>query len=199
MATRPAELSNAKFAPAPARVHTDVRAGARRKNAASAALRSRVARAVDTGAIHGLIEHYAAQGLLLPRTLENVRECVSHFLVMADGEKVVGCVALEPYGADLVEVRSLAVAHGYEGHGLGARLLRFALAVAKRRRVARVFAVTHAPEFFTRQGFAATRRQHIPEKIERDCNACPKRQNCDLVAVVAAASANTNLLRVLPA
>jgi amino-acid N-acetyltransferase len=156
----------------------------KRSRTAEPGVRSRVARAADAEAIFSLIEQYAAQGLLLPRTLENVRECISHFLVMVDGDAVIGCVALEPYGADLAEVRSLAVAGGHEGHGLGARLLRFAVAVAKRRRIARVFAVTHAPEFFTRQGFTASVRQSIPEKIARDCNTCPKEPTCHLTAVV---------------
>jgi N-acetylglutamate synthase-like GNAT family acetyltransferase len=147
-------------------------------------MRSRVARPADAEAICALIAHFAAQGLLLPRTLENIRACIGHFLVMAWGKQVVGCVALEPYGTDLVEVRSLAVAEEFAGRGLGARLLRFAVAVARRRGIARVFAVTHAPEFFARQGFSATERRCIPEKIARDCQACPKRRDCHLQAVV---------------
>jgi len=183
MASTTPQVSSLKFQIG----RTSARAGARRKAEATSGakpMRSRVARAADAEAIYALIAHFAAQGLLLPRTLENVRACISHFLVMAQEEQVVGCVALEPYGSDLVEVRSLAVATAHEGHGLGARLLRFAVAVAKRRRIARVFAVTHAPEFFTRQGFFATERQRIPEKIEHDCNSCPKRRDCHLTAVV---------------
>lgn len=183
MASSSSQISNLKFQIDRA----NARAGARRKVDATSGdkpMRSRVARAADADAIHALVAHFAGQGLLLPRTLENVRECITHFLVMVQDDRVVGCVALEPYGNDLVEVRSLAVAGGHGGHGLGARLLRFAVAVAKRRRIARVFAVTHAPEFFTRQGFSATERQRIPEKIERDCNSCPKRHTCHLTAVV---------------
>ena len=149
-----------------------------------ATLRARKARAADTEAIHALITHYAAQGLLLPRTLEDVREHVERFLVLEENHRVVGCVALESYGADLAEIRSLAVAPGTQGHGLGARLLRFAVVMARRRRIARIFAVTHAPEFFARQGFVAAKRQSIPEKVERDCRTCPKQRTCQLVAVV---------------
>jgi len=184
MATRPTQVSSKL---PPPHLSTDQRAGARRRATALAdepGIRSRVARRADAEAIHALIAHFAAQGVLLPRTLENIRECITHFVVMEEGGGVVGCVALEPYGPDLAEVRSLAVAGGHAGHGLGARLLRFALAIAKRRKIARVFAVTHAPEFFTRQGFAATERQAIPEKIARDCNDCPKQSHCHLTAVM---------------
>jgi amino-acid N-acetyltransferase len=145
---------------------------------------ARSARAADAGAVHALIAHYAAQGLLLPRTEEDVRANIDHFLVLAHRGRVVGCVALEPYGADLAEIRSLAVAAEHAGGGRGARLARFALAIAKRRRIARVFAVTHAPEFFERLGFARAERQSITEKAERDCVRCPKRLGCTLSAVV---------------
>ena len=162
-------------------------------------MKARRARAGDVETIHALIAHYAERGLLLPRTLEEVREHVARFLVLVDEEKVQGCVALEPYGADLAEVRSLAVSEEMQGHGAGARLLEYALAVAKRRKIARVFAVTHAPEFFARQGFHATSRHAVPEKIARDCNTCPKAPTCELLAVVKVIIPVRVALPVLPA
>jgi amino-acid N-acetyltransferase len=161
--------------------------------------KTRRARAADAEAIQQIIAHFAEQGLLLPRTLDEVQGHLPHFLVYEEKDKVIGCVALEPYGADLAEVRSLAVAPGYEGHGLGARLVRFALAVARRRKIARVFAVTHAPEFFVHLGFTATRRQTLPEKIERDCNTCPKRRKCELVAAIYTVIAERAVLPILNA
>jgi len=148
-------------------------------------VKARKALPSDTTAIHALITHYAAQGLLLPRTPEELREHIARFLVLEDEGRVIGCVALEPYGSDLAEVRSLAVDPQIRGKGLGARLVRYALAMAKRRKIARVFAVTHAPEFFGRQGFQTSTRWALPEKIARDCRTCPKASDCQLVAVVA--------------
>ena len=151
-------------------------------------LRARKARPADAAAVHRLVSHYAAQGLLLPRSEEEIREHISRFLVLEDDGRVIGCVALETYGADLAEVRSLALDPATRGRGLGARLVQFALAEAKRRRFARVFAVTHAPEFFRRQGFARTSRHALPEKIARDCCTCLKEPCCELIAVVADAA-----------
>lgn len=151
----------------------------------SPGMKARKARPADAPAIHALIAHYAAQGLLLPRSEENVREHLGCFLLLEDEGRVAGCVALEPYGAELAEIRSLALEPDARGRGLGARLLRYALAIAKRRNITRVFAVTHAPEFFARQGFTLSARQALPEKIARDCRACPKAAHCQLVAVVA--------------
>jgi len=162
-------------------------------------MRARRARASDAAAIHELIAHYADQGILLPRTEAEVREHVSRFFVLDKKGAIAGCVALEPYGDDLAEIRSLAVSPGIRGHGLGARLLLAALADARRRKVARVFAVTHAPEFFIKQGFASASRHALPEKIARDCRACPKSRTCRLIAVVFIACAQRVTLPILGA
>jgi amino-acid N-acetyltransferase len=148
-------------------------------------MRARRAEISDARAIFGLIARYADQGLLLPRAEEEIQRNISHFLVHEEKKRVVSCVALENYGADLAEIRSLAVHPEMLGRGMGAKLLEFALAEARQRGIARVFAVTHAPGFFVRQGFATTSRQSLAEKIERDCRTCVKRRSCQLAAVVA--------------
>lgn len=148
-------------------------------------MKARRAKISDAPAIYALIAHFAELGLLLPRTKNEIRCNISHFLVHEIYGRAVSCVALESYGMDLAEIRSLAVAPEMHGRGMGARLLEFALVEARRREIARVFAVTHAPEFFLHRGFAAVSRHSLSEKIERDCRACPKRRTCKLVAVVA--------------
>jgi N-acetylglutamate synthase-like GNAT family acetyltransferase len=112
---------------------------------------------------------------------------------------VLGCVALEPYGGDLAEIRSLAVAPDARGQGfnVGDRLMKAAMDTALRRKIARLFAVTHRPEFFSRYGFAPGPRQRVPEKIERDCVDCPKEHHCTLVATVAVVCPERDLLPVL--
>jgi amino-acid N-acetyltransferase len=65
-------------------------------------MRARTARISDAAAVHRVIAHYAGEGLLLPRTEAEIREHISRFLVLVEKrngeEKVLGCVALEPYG-----------------------------------------------------------------------------------------------------
>jgi amino-acid N-acetyltransferase len=148
-------------------------------------MRTRRAKISDVPAIHSLIAHYAAQGFLLPRAAEEIRASIGHFIVQADGHRVIGCLSLESYGADLAEIRSIAVAAEHRGQGCGAHLIASALNEARRRGIARVFAVTHAPKFFERQGFTAAARQSVAEKIERDCRTCSQQRSCKLVAVIA--------------
>ncbi len=160
-------------------------------------MRSRRARPDDAAAIHRLIAHYAVEGLLLPRTEDEIRAHADHFLVLVEGSRLLGCVALESYGAELAEVRSLAVAPELRGRGLGGRLLQAVLAAARRKKIACVFGVTQEPEFFGRQGFLTSTRWALPEKIARDCQTCSKAQNCDLVAVVATVCPARAVLPVL--
>lgn len=148
-------------------------------------MRARRARPSDVEGVFQLIAGYADEGLLLPRPEEEIRRNISHFLILEEEGRIAGCVALESYSADLAEIRSLAVNSAFRGRGLGARMLHFALAEARRRLIARVFAVTHAPEFFLRHGFAPGSRLSLAEKLERDCNSCPKQRSCRLLAVIA--------------
>jgi len=150
-----------------------------------------------------VIAHYAGEGLLLPRTESEIREHIGRFIVLMEKrngeERMLGCVALEPYGSDLAEVRSLAVAPDARGKGLnvGDRLMKAAMDTARRRKIARLFAVTHRPDFFVRHGFMPGPRQMVPEKISRDCVNCPKEGRCDLIATVAIVSPERNLLPIL--
>jgi N-acetylglutamate synthase-like GNAT family acetyltransferase len=149
-------------------------------------MRIRRARAQEAGAIGALLAVYVEQGLLLPCTPEQIRRAIADFLVAIEGGAVVGCVALEFYGArrnGLAEIRSLAVVPGARGTGLGRRLLEAAVKRARRRGTARLFAVTRAAKFFERAGFARAPGGMPAEKLARDCYACPKASACTLVAL----------------
>jgi N-acetylglutamate synthase-like GNAT family acetyltransferase len=160
-------------------------------------MRARRARMSDARAIFGLIAHYSEQGLLLARAEEEIRRNIGHFLVQTNSRGVVGCLSLEKYGADLAEIRSVAVDPETRGCGIGANLIAFALEEARQSGIARVFAVTHAPQFFERQGFAASSRKLLTEKIERDCCICAKRRSCKLVAVIATVLPERIMLPIL--
>jgi amino-acid N-acetyltransferase len=173
-------------------------------------MKTRLARPADVAGICRLVQLYSDEGLLLPRTEEQIRKNLAHFLVLTEvvhtagsstknapadesanedsahaPERLLGCVALEPYGPDLSEIRSLAVDPNAQHLGLGGRLVEAALQTARRRKIARVFAVTHAAAFFELHGFVAGSRHDLPEKIARDCNGCPKNPTCQLVSLVA--------------
>ncbi len=150
---------------------------------AIAAATVRTARRSDAPALYELIRHYSDQGILLPRSLEDLQKNIGNFRIISVNGRILACATLRQYTADAGELRSLAVAPEAHGTGLGRRMVEAVLAEARRRRFHMVFAFTYAVEFFTRVGFEPVDRSLVPWKAWNDCLACPKRDCCDETAV----------------
>src|ERR1022692_3545651 len=73
----------------------------------------------DIGPILGLINGYAAKGIMLPRTELEVSEDIRDFSVIVTAGRLVGCGALHFYTPSIGEIRSLAVAEDAKTHGIG--------------------------------------------------------------------------------
>ncbi|NOZ49886.1 MAG: GNAT family N-acetyltransferase [Chloroflexi bacterium] len=144
----------------------------------------RAAIAADVQGICELVNDFAARHLMLPRTPQQVRHVLGDFLVIEDAGQVVGCGYLAYLRADLVEIRSLAVAADLHGHGVGGRLLERLVCAAQERGVHHVCALTLAPEFFLRHDFRRVDRWSISPKIWGECVYCPKFHACDEIAVL---------------
>jgi amino-acid N-acetyltransferase len=155
-------------------------------------MRTRKAILPDAEHIHDLICAYSGDGTLLPRTLAEICENVRDFVVLEDvledatenGSRIIGCGALHLYGTHLAEIRSITVAPWAQGRGGGGRLVKALLAEAKRHRVDCICLFTRKPDFFGAQGFSVVQREDIPDKIYKDCHACPRYHCCDEVAMV---------------
>ena len=147
-------------------------------------MRTRKAILPDAEKIHGLIAGYSGDGTLLPRTLPEICENVRDFVVLEDGGRIIGCGALHLYGTHLAEIRSITVAPWAQGRGGGGCLIKALMAEAKRHRVSCICLFTRSPEFFGRQGFSVAQRDDLPDKIYKDCHACPRFHCCDEVAMV---------------
>lgn len=147
----------------------------------------RTATQADVPGILALVQEHARRGNLLPRTRESIEASLPDWLVVVvphgGALQVLGCVQLLAYSPQLTEVRSLAVADAARGQGVGSRLMVALLAEARRREVQTLFALTHAVDFFLRFGFTATEHARFPEKVWRDCRACPLRERCSEIAV----------------
>jgi len=145
----------------------------------------RKARIEDVPTIAALVKVFADQNLLLPRSEASLYPCVRDFFVgVDDAGQVVACGALAIISDGLAEVRTLAVSHDRQGTGLGRRLVEAALEEARDLRMAKVFALTRAPEFFERLGFVRTDMQSLPQKVWKDCIHCPLFPDCDEIALI---------------
>ncbi|MDP7287244.1 MAG: N-acetyltransferase [Phycisphaerae bacterium] len=148
-------------------------------------MKLRYAQTGDAEDICSLINYYAERGLMLHRSMESVYDCLREFQVACDAEqRVVGCVAVDIFWADLGEVKSVAVAPGQVGQGIGGSLLKAAIQDARRMGVKRLFTLTYEQTFFERQGFEVIDRHSLPEKVWRECLACPKSDACDEIAMM---------------
>lgn len=157
-------------------------------------MKVRAACAADANAIHALIFHYAAKGVLLPRSVEDVSREIDTFTVCEYAGAIVGCLSLVQYHAGLAEIRSVAVEPARAGSGIGSRLVLHALDLASSRDIAGVLAVTSTPEFFARFGFQPADGAAMAEKVQRDCRGCSKAQFCSLVPMMADLEAQPVLL-----
>ncbi|XID95401.1 N-acetyltransferase [Paenibacillaceae bacterium WGS1546] len=138
----------------------------------------------DIEALYELIQGYAAKGIMLPRSREALNRNIGTFIVAEDGERLIGCGSLCRLGSDLVEIRSLGIAEGYKGQGIGSRLVDALIEEAKAQGIPKVMALTYEAAFFQKNGFRIVEKEIFPEKVWTDCVNCPKQHCCDEIAVV---------------
>jgi amino-acid N-acetyltransferase len=150
----------------------------------------RRARLTDVPAIAAVMAEYVMQGVLLPRPVSELYQCVREFVIAErpgarDGApEVVACAALRVLWDDVAEVRTLAVRPDHHGRGLGGALVQVLIADARALNIPRMIALTREVPFFERCGFSVVARESLPRKVWTDCVRCPKRHACDEVAVV---------------
>ena len=138
----------------------------------------------DIPAILGLINGYAAQGIMLPRTEFEMSEAIRDFSVVTCGEDLLGCGALHFYSPTVGEIRSLAVAERAKTQGVGRKVVEALVAEAQNYELDAVFAFTYVVDFFNKLGFQVVERGVLPLKAWKDCLRCPKFQACDEIAVL---------------
>jgi amino-acid N-acetyltransferase len=138
----------------------------------------------DIGPILHLINGYAAEGIMLPRTEFELSEAIRDFTVVLAGKELLGCGALHFYSPTVAEIRSLAVHEHAKKLGVGRKLVDALVAEAENYELAAVFAFTYVVEFFNKVGFHQVERGALPLKAWKDCVRCPKFQACDEIAVL---------------
>jgi N-acetylglutamate synthase-like GNAT family acetyltransferase len=116
----------------------------------------RAARFDDLEGIEDLIEPFVDGGKLLPRTWDELQSLVPTGFVAEQGGRIVGFAALEIYSRKMGEIRSLCVANGFQGQGVGKRLVKACVDFAAERRVFEVMVVTSSEDFFRSCGFDFT-------------------------------------------
>ncbi len=144
----------------------------------------RPARESDVERISDIISGYASEGLMLPRSRSGLLAALEHYLVADLDGLIVGCGGLQPYSSTSAEVYALATALESSPKGTGSAILRSLIEKANGLGLSRIFALTLAPGFFEKMGFRRVLHEELPEKVWKDCVACPKFGNCNEIAMV---------------
>jgi len=149
-------------------------------------IRIRKARMSDVEKMQDLINHHAKAGRMLARSLLELYENLRDFYVASEGGKLLGTAALHTSWEDLAEVKSVSVAEGRQGSGLGRKLVEHCLAEAAALGVGRVFALTYVPGFFEKLGFTRIERSELPHRVWAECLRCPEFPDCGEIAMMRA-------------
>ncbi len=138
----------------------------------------------DAHAIQNLICFYSEDGKMLFRTLAEIEEKISDFLVYEKHYEIIGICSLK-FGWDrLVEIRSLGVDPRYHRQGIATLMIQGSVERALLRDDCdTAFVLTYAVQLFTRFGFEVVDKMQLPQKVWNDCQACLHKDNCDETAM----------------
>ena len=138
----------------------------------------------DAAQMHKLINYFADKGEMLARPLSEIYENIRDYVVIREGERVVGCAALHVNWLDLAEIKSVAVAEDSQRKGTGERLIAACLEEARELGIPTVFCLTYKPVFFEKFGFTQVDKMELPHKVWTECYRCSKFPNCDEIALI---------------
>ena len=138
----------------------------------------------DVEKIYKLINDFAAKNVMLPRSLSELYENIRDFFVFIQDDTLVGCAALHIFWKDLAEIKSVAVQEAAQRKGIGRKLVRVCIREARKLRIAKMFVLTYAPEFFEKCGFRRVEKETLPHKIWSECVKCHKFPDCGEIPLI---------------
>lgn len=144
----------------------------------------RKAKIKDIRQIQELINTFAKQDVMLPRSLNELYENIRDFWVMEDKNRIIGCAALHISWDDLAEIKSVAVLKKYQGKGIGRELIGVCLNEAIPLGAKKIFVLTYKPGYFKKFGFKRINHASLPHKIWAECINCCKFPNCQESALL---------------
>ncbi|MBA2707901.1 MAG: GNAT family N-acetyltransferase [Gemmatimonadaceae bacterium] len=127
----------------------------------------RPAARADADAIWELVSVFAGEGLMLPRTREQIGIKLDGYVVASAAGRIVACAALDEYSPSLAEVSSVAVARSEHGAGLGTQVVLGVERLARARDIGELFAMSLTDSFFLSMNYQPTSISRYPEKLSR--------------------------------
>jgi amino-acid N-acetyltransferase len=120
----------------------------------------------DVGGILKLIEPLENEGFLVRRGRERIETEINYFYVMEHDNRIIGCAALYPFGAEsMAEFACLAIDPAYRGSGRGDKLFNYCQNQAKELNFKQLFCLTTRTEhWFLERGFIEKTVENLPQE-----------------------------------
>ena len=139
----------------------------------------------DIPSMQKLVEDEVREGIILPRSDDEVATNIRSYVLAKDGDRLIGYGALHIHSPSLAEIRSLIVDKEYRGKRVGVSLVDFCIKEAKELGLKTLLVLTYLPQFFEKLGFREIDKTAIPEhKIWADCIKCIHFPKCDEVSLI---------------
>ena len=141
----------------------------------------------DVAEMQNLVRPEVVNGIILPRSDDEVANTIRSYIVAREDGKIVGFCALYIFDTSLGEIRSLIVHSDFRGKGIGEQIITQTLKEGKELGLSRILALTYKREFFKKLGFIEVQKEEIPDqKIWMDCIKCKHFPICDEIAMTRA-------------
>ncbi len=139
----------------------------------------------DIPSMQALVAKEVEEGVILRRSDDEVATNIRSYHLAKENGTLAGYGALHIHSPRMAELRSLIVAPGFRGRGVGKGLVEAILQEAKELGVEEVLVLTYLPDFFRSLGFEEIAKESIPEhKIWADCIKCIHFPNCNEVSLI---------------
>lgn len=139
----------------------------------------------DIPSMQKLVKDYVKDGIILPRSDDEVANSIRSYIVARVEGDIVGFAALYIYSQNLAEIRTLVTDKKYQKMGIGTSVVSALLEEGKRLGLKRVLSLTFEKNFFLKQGFSEVSKEEIPEhKVWEDCIRCKLFPICNESALI---------------
>ena len=139
----------------------------------------------DIDEMQKLVQEAVQEGLILPRSEDEIATNIRSYIIAKDDNKIVGFVALHIHTKTLAEIRSLIVEKKYRGQSIGKNLVLKSIEEGKDLGAKEILVLTYEKEFFEKMGFNEIEKDKIPEhKIWADCIRCKHFPICNEVSMI---------------
>ncbi len=125
----------------------------------------------DVTEVFGVMKPQIEQGILVPRTEDDLREKYGDYYIYEVDGAIHGCAAFHDFGEGVGEIAGIAVNQLYSHLGIGQKLVEYIIDDAVKMKFGRIFALTtQALDWFEQLGFREGTVEDLPSFKKENYN-----------------------------